>query len=272
MPAHVDREAGLQLTGERTLPGIGRENYWFRRHEAAYAWASAWASGRSAWLAVDAGCGEGYGASMLADAAGCCIAVDLDLAAARHVRRFYSQDGRSRGAVLPVAGNLCSLPIRDSAAQLIVSLQVIEHLWDPARFLDECRRVLRPGGHLIISTPNRLTFSPGVRRGERPPNPFHVEEFDADQITGLLSAAGLPGERILGLRHGSRIRDWEASNGSVVRRQVQAILSDQWPRDLEMFVGEVAVSDFLIDDRHLPDSLDLIAVARKPSPRGGEAA
>src|SRR5206468_8213921 len=73
-------QGDLQLTGERTTPGIPAENYWFRRHEAAYRFASSRLAGR----VLDVGCGEGYGASMLAASGHSVVAVELDPATASH--------------------------------------------------------------------------------------------------------------------------------------------------------------------------------------------
>ena len=56
----------LPLTGERTVPGVSQENYWFRRHEAAYLALRDRCAGA---LVLEAGCGEGYGAGLLAEVA-----------------------------------------------------------------------------------------------------------------------------------------------------------------------------------------------------------
>lgn len=61
-----------------------------------------------------------------------------------------------------IQGNLADLPLDDASVDVVVNFQVIEHLWDQAQFLRECLRVLRPGGELLISTPNRITFSPAA--------------------------------------------------------------------------------------------------------------
>jgi len=61
-----------------------------------------------------------------------------------------------------LAGNLASLPLPDSAVDVVANFQVIEHLWDQPQFVTECLRVLRPGGLLLLSTPNRITFTPAV--------------------------------------------------------------------------------------------------------------
>ena len=79
-----------------------------------------------------------------------------------------------------------ALPFPDGPFDAVVSLQVVEHIWEQPRFVAECARVTRPGGWVALSTPNRLTFSPGVARGEKPLNPFHVNELDAEELLELL--------------------------------------------------------------------------------------
>lgn len=240
----------LPLTGERTLPGIPRENYWFRRHEAVYRWIVEHRSATG--TVVEAGCGEGYGADLLRATADQVVAVDYDDATLAHARRRYP-------AIQVVRANLIDLPLRSGTVDTVVSLQVVEHLWDLPRFLAECRRVLRPGGRLVVSTPNRLTFSPGVGRGEKPTNPFHVEEFDAAQLAGLLADAGFEQVHVLGLRHHD---DLDARAGDLVARQIAAALADEWPADLLDAVAAVTIADFAIGAVRDTD-LDLIAVARR---------
>src|SRR6476660_1391921 len=140
----------LGITGERTVPGIPAENYWFRRHEAVYAALPQFVP-RPPRRVLDAGSGEGYGA-----------------AAVEHARSAY---GPSRCSF--VRGPLTSIPLQDNGFDVLVSLQVIEHIWTPGELLGELARVGRPGATVVVSTPNRLTFSPGLGRRERPANLFH---------------------------------------------------------------------------------------------------
>ncbi len=65
----------LELTGERTVPGIAHENYWFRRHEAAYLDLVRHCVGA---VVLEAGCGEGYGAALIAGHAARVVALDYD--------------------------------------------------------------------------------------------------------------------------------------------------------------------------------------------------
>ncbi len=245
-------EAELLLTGERTLPGIPAENYWFRRHEAAYVFLSGRLAGARL---LEIGCGEGYGAHLLSDRFGFTAALDYDPAAMANLSRRYPRLAGCRA-------NLAALPVRAGTIDAAVSLQVLEHVWVPAEFLAECRRVLSSDGTLVMSTPNRLTFSPGLARGAKPQNPFHVREFDAQELISLLAQAGFEVLALLGLRAGPRLRMLDADfAGGLVAAQL-AVAPPDWSPSLRAAVTSVTVEDFLVDDQDIATSLDLIVLAR----------
>jgi SAM-dependent methyltransferase len=244
--------SGLPLTGERTLPGIAVENYWYRRHEAAYTALLPFCRGA---VVLEAGCGEGYGAERIASVARCVIGVDYDAATVEHVKRAYPR--------VPVArGNLVALPFGDGVLDVVACLQVIEHLWDQPGFLRECARVLRPAGTLLLTTPNRLTFSPGNDAA----NPFHSRELSADELTELLGAEGFAVSRLLGLRHGPRLRRLDRRYGSLVAAQLAGPAAT-WHPSLRRDVAAVRARDFVIGRAGLDTSLDLLAVAVSQPPR-----
>jgi SAM-dependent methyltransferase len=251
-----DTEPELPLTGERTVPGLAEENYWFRRHEVVYERLADRCAGRDV---LEAGCGEGYGADLIADVARRVIGLDYDDSAVAHVRARYPR-------VEMHQGNLAALPLSDGAVDVVVNFQVIEHLWDQAQFVAECLRVLRPGGVLLMSTPNRITFSPGR---DTPINPFHTRELNAAELTELLRDEGFSVESMLGVFHGARLVELDARHGgSIIDAQIARAVADApWPQDLLDDVASVTTQDFDLTDatqRNIDDSLDLVAIAVRP--------
>lgn len=249
-------DGGLPLTGERTVPGLAEENYWFRRHEVVYLRLSAVCAGRDV---LEAGCGEGYGADLIAEVARRVIAVDYDATAVAHVRARYPR-------VDVVAANLASLPLPDASVDVVVNFQVIEHLWDQPQFVTECLRVLRPGGLLLMSTPNRITFSPGL---DTPVNPFHTRELNADELAELLTDGGFRVESMNGVFHGERLRAMDARHGgSIIDAQIERALADApWSDALLADVAAVRSEDFdLLEagESDIDESLDLVAIAVRP--------
>ena len=79
------------------------------------------------------------------------------------------------------------LPLADASADVYVALETIEHVLDAAGFIREACRVLRPGGIVICSTPNRLMTNPGAGPAAKPNNPFHVREYSVDELSSMLS-------------------------------------------------------------------------------------
>lgn len=253
-PLGSDKDAALPLTGERTIPGLAEENYWFRRHEVVYERLADRCAGRDV---LEAGCGEGYGADLIANVARRVIGLDYDESAVAHVRARYPR-------VEMLHGNLAELPLADSTVDVVVNFQVIEHLWDQAQFVAECLRVLRPGGALLMSTPNRITFSPGR---DTPINPFHTRELHAAELAELLTGQGFSLEAMMGVFHGSRLAELDARHGgSIIDAQIaRAVAGAPWSQDLLADVASVTIDDFdLTGDRDIDDSLDLVAIAVRP--------
>ncbi|HEX3783085.1 MAG TPA: methyltransferase domain-containing protein [Pseudonocardiaceae bacterium] len=246
---------GLPLTGERTVPGVPEENYWYRRHEAAYLALRERCVGA---LVLEAGCGEGYGADLLAGVAKRVVALDYEQRTTEQVLARYP-------ALEVVRGNLVTLPIAAGTIDVVANFQVLEHLWDQAGFLAECRRVLRPGGSLLLTTPNRITFSPGQ---DTPTNPFHTRELNPDELAELLTEAGFTIEFLGGLHHGPRLAELDrAYGGSLIKAQLDVVLGylpgeASWPAKLLADVDSLRAKDFQLHDRDVETSLDLVAVAR----------
>jgi SAM-dependent methyltransferase len=241
----------LPLTGERTVPGIWHENYWFRRHEAAYEALLPHLRGQ---LVLEIGCGEGYGAALLAAVARRVIGLDYDELTVEHAAATYPQ-------ATFVRANLAALPVCESAFDAVASLQVIEHVWDHEHFLSECARALRPGGMLIVTTPNRLTFSAGP---DAPANPFHAQEFVADELVGLVERSGADVVDVLGVHAGGWLRTLDAAHGGSFAGAQLAAPPQEWNVALARDVAAVRTADFRVSGERLDACLDLVVIARRP--------
>jgi SAM-dependent methyltransferase len=126
---------------------------------------------------LDVASGEGYGAALLAQAAASVVGVEVAEDAVVHAAAAY-QAANLRF----LQGDARSLPLPDAAVNTVVSFETIEHFAEHERFLTEIRRVLRPGGLLVLSTPDRDNYSPA----DQPANPFHVLEMTREEFAGLL--------------------------------------------------------------------------------------
>lgn len=249
----------MPLTGERTVPDLAEENYWFRRHEVVYRRLADRCRDRDV---LEAGAGEGYGADLIADVARKVIGLDYDESAVAHIRARYPR-------VEMHHGNLAALPLADGSVDVVVNFQVIEHLWDQGQFVAECLRVLRPGGVLLMSTPNRITFTPG---SDTPLNPFHTRELNAAELTELLTEQGFAMKAMLGVYHGAGLRELDARHGgSIIQAQIDRAVADApWPADLLADVAAVTIDDFDLLETgadgspNIDDSLDLVAIAVRP--------
>ena len=163
----------LDPTGERMLPQT-TDPTTFWEHVMRYRFVLPFAAGRRT---LDVACGEGYGASSLAHAgARSVIGVDISSSVCSHAHRKYG--------IQTIVADGQALPFARSTMDLVVSFETVEHVSNPGHFLQECSRVLAPGGKLIISTPNR-----DVYRARDGCNPFHCAELLEHEFRGLISEA-----------------------------------------------------------------------------------
>ena len=162
----------MEFTGERYVPAItGQIRY---EHLHRYALSLEFAAGKTV---LDIASGEGYGAALLASVAKSVTGVDIDPATIGHAKHLYNNPKLDF-----VIGTCDSVPLPNASFDVITSFETIEHHDKHEEMLDEIKRLLRPGGTLIISSPNRLTYSdePGYK------NPFHVKELYYEEFHELL--------------------------------------------------------------------------------------
>ena len=238
----------LELTGERTLPDVPEENYWYRRHLAVYRWIAARCAGRTV---VDMACGEGYGSAVLAEEARSVVGVDANPEAHEHARlRYTAPRLRFERALVEDFGE-------GAPWDAIVFLQTIEHIDAPGPLLARFASMLAPDGVAYISTPNRLTLAPPG--AERSGNPWHVREYTADEYRELLEPAFSQVE-LLGLFHARKLRLHElAVKAGWDRVHPRLRLTGAF---YDRFVPAIGERDFALRRGGLDRALDFVAVCR----------
>jgi len=239
----------LALTGERTLPNVPAENYWYRRHLVVYEWIAAMVAGLRV---VDMACGEGYGSDVLARFARSVVGVDANPEAHEHARLRYTADNLrfERALVEQFA----------EPADAVVFLQTIEHLQQPGAALDHFASLLEGDGVVFLSTPNVLTLAPnGAARSD---NPWHVHEYQPTEFESLCRAHFARVE-LYGLFHARKLRA-HALALALGWDRVHATLR-LTRRFYDWFTPAIAVEDFALRpaaDAPMHRALDLIAVCR----------
>ncbi len=237
----------LSLTGERTLPDVPAENYWYRRHLAVYEWIGARAAGKRV---LDMACGEGYGSEVLWRSAASVLGVDANPEAHEHAKARYSRQN------LTFERGLVETYGEPDSFDAVVFLQTIEHVHDPHAVIAHFKSLLSPGGVAYISTPNVLTLAPpGAGKSD---NPWHLKEYRAEEFRGLCRSV-FDDVELLGLFHARKLKlhalalkfGWDAVHP---RLKLTKPFYD-W------FTPAIAASDFVLQERHdLDSALDLIAV------------
>lgn len=181
-----------RFQGANTIDS-GRLSAYWGEHAARYKFALAFAAGQRV---LDIACGTGYGVGLLKDSAAFVVGADVDADA---ISEAKVEVGPNSAIVF---GNGLMLPFGDGELDIVCSFETLEHLHDRTGLLAEFRRVLRPDGKLILSTPNAHYSQPvdGV-----PANPFHIFEYTPEELRAELSAF-FEIERFLGQTLASSIR------------------------------------------------------------------
>jgi 2-polyprenyl-3-methyl-5-hydroxy-6-metoxy-1,4-benzoquinol methylase len=238
----------LELTGERTLPDVPAENYWYRRHLVVYEWIARRVAGG---VVLDMACGEGYGSAVLARTARAVVGVDGNPEAHEHARLRYT------GPNLTFEWGAVETFGEPNTYDAVVFLQTIEHVIDPPAVLAHFERILKPGGVAYVSTPNVLKLAPAGHA--KSDNPWHLREYRAAEFTALCGGT-FEHVQMLGLFHARKLRVHEIALAlgwdSVHKR---AKITDAF---YGWFTPAIASSDFALRTERLDRALDFLAVCR----------
>lgn len=238
----------LTLTGERTLPDVPAENYWFRRHLMVYEWIAARVTGRRV---IDMASGEGYGSDVLARRAASVVGVEANPEAYEHARRRYQREN------LHFERGLVETHGEPASYDAVVFLQTIEHVADAAAVLGHHRSLLAPAGTAYISTPNVLTLAPP---GEpRSGNPWHLREYCEGEFRALCEGVFARVD-LLGVFHAGKLRLHELALAVGWERLHRRVGVTDWFYD--RFTPRIAAGDFRLAPGRLDAALDFLAVCR----------
>jgi len=261
--------APAAYTGERLAAEDARFAPDMARHLAAYHLMEPFIAGKSV---LEAGCGEGYGAALMARYAARVVGVDYNTAALELARARHRQPNLEYRAL-----NLLDLAKQSPGEfDVVTNFQVLEHLDDPTPFLSAAAACVKPGGVLILTTPNRLA---SVSE-----NPYHVHEYTAPELRALLERffASVDVRGVVGTE---RVYAFERARGAAAQRilrldplGLRKLLPDRFVKwafaRLALLVRsriaaqgrdlvELAPDDFSIATAEPPQWIDLLAIARR---------
>lgn len=159
-------------TGERLEPWVF--NATTIEHLHRYAIAVDLCEGK---MVLDAACGDGYGSRLISSRALSVIGLDISKKSVEEAKTKYQSSNLEF-----ITGSVDNLPFNDASFDVIVSFETLEHVSRHEVVMHEFKRVLRPGGFVIISTPDKKAYSDDRNYS----NPFHVKELYFEEFKGLM--------------------------------------------------------------------------------------
>jgi len=251
------------------------------RHLAAYLWARSYVAQRDV---LEIGVNRGYGAQLLSPTARHYVGIDLEF---EHAKRTLVDAG-----IATVQANGQKLPLADRTVDVVVAFQLIEHVWSDGGLLAEIGRVLRPGGRLLVSTPQakrRLLL------GQIPWNDEHLREYDERSWSarlrghfGSVEISGIFGRPLASRAERCRVwndpfqhffagswgRPWRLAGRALHR--LRPPFPGLSPGEIEEVLGTsddlLLASQFFVDEGPPEQALDLLAVCSEPGVRNDDQA
>lgn len=161
----------LDDKGERMVPEHQKDTLMYAEHILRYKACLPLLGGK---IVLDIASGSGYGCALISEAAKAVYGVDLSEEAIKYAEENYARDN-----ITYRVGDAAGIPVEDSIIDVVVSFETLEHVDDPGAFIREVKRVLKPKGLFIVSTPNDAEYPEG--------NEFHVHEYSKEELDALLA-------------------------------------------------------------------------------------
>ncbi|HSW66038.1 MAG TPA: class I SAM-dependent methyltransferase [Bacillota bacterium] len=166
----MNKKATLKNDYERMVPEFHKGTLTYAEHMTRYTCAQKIVTGK---VVLDIASGSGYGTQLLAKKAKKVYGVDVDKTSVQYAAEHYGAPN-----IEYKVGDGEAIPLEDNSVDVVVTFETIEHIKDYRKFLSEVKRVLKPDGLAIVSTPNDLEFAEG--------NHFHLHEFEYRELIDLL--------------------------------------------------------------------------------------
>jgi ubiquinone/menaquinone biosynthesis C-methylase UbiE len=221
---------------------------------------------------LDLGCGLAYGTALMAEPATEITGVDYDESTIENNKERY----RNIANLAFIRSSLPPLPFADNSFDVVTLFQFIEHIADRKKLLQECKRVLRQDGTLILTTPN------AIKSFAR--NPFHIHEYTFEEMKGELSTI-FPSHELKSLKGNEKVNAYYIQNEKMVRKILRwdilrlhriipasllmkpyNLITTLMRKTLKHDVSEtvsISTSDFFLDENNLTAGWDIYAIAKK---------
>ncbi len=160
----------MEDTGERMIPAYHKGQLVYGEHIVRYEAIMPIVKGKTV---LDIASGSGYGTEIIASQAKKVFGVDVDAEAVQYATTNYGKKN-----ITFLHGDGIKIPLDDDAVDVVVSFETLEHIEDYEKFMAEVKRVLKPDGLLVLSTPNDKEFPEGAH--------FHIHEFEQKELEKLV--------------------------------------------------------------------------------------
>lgn len=252
------------------------------RHSIAYAQAALLVKDKNV---LDLGCNIGYGSNVLIKNSKHVVGVDVSEKAIQSAKKHYGHLGIK---FQKIDGK--TLPFESDSFDIVVSFQVIEHIVDCSKFINEIKRITKPNGVVIFTTPNSLLrLDPGMK----PWNKFHVREYNNKELESLLKnffnkvdifglfanepLYSIEVNRVAKARENAREIKIEPIKNKhnfvktiikkILPKKIVAILKSTKRKDankeknkMNNFIGKYTINDFYFKENDLESALDFFTV------------